>query len=386
MANKKTSAIVSGLALFSMFFGAGNLVFPLVIGQTAGSGVGIALLGLVVTAVLFPLIGLLAMMLYKGSYDSFFGRIGKWPGWVVLLLVTLVQGPPGAVPRLISLSEATLQPFLGGMPSWVFAVLAGGVIFGLSLRKAKIIDLLGSLLTPVLLISLGLIVTLGLIHPPALPAAPASGGALFVDGLLGGYNTLDLIAAFLFAALVMGHFQDETAELDPREAQRLVVRRFVKASFIAAGLLAVVYGGLCLTSAYHGEALQGVAPEALVGRLGFAILGKWGGLVSAVAVAMACLTTAISLTVIFADYIRKYWFRERLSHPVCLFLSVATAVLFANLGFGGIMQLLAPVLAIAYPGLIVLSALNIAHKLYEFRPIKVPVLATFGLATLWHFL
>lgn len=389
MKSQRFSIIVSALALFSMFFGAGNLVFPLVLGTASGTATSAAFWGLLVTAVLFPLIGLLAMMLYDGNYRSFFGRLGKWPGLLVLFVVQAVMGPFGSIPRLITLSHATLQPYLPGVSLALFSVLAGGLVFLLTVRKQRIIDILGAVLTPLLLLALALIVGIGLFHHPAASESGLGSGQAFWLGLKGGYNTLDLTASFLFATLVLGHFrrqaQDQAA--DPETARKWIVRHFLKASLIAAGLLALVYSGLCLVSAYYAPELAsaGAAPEQLIGVLSHTILGPWGGLVSSVAVAMACLTTAISLTTIFADYTREYLTGGRLSQRNALLLTVGLSALVACLGFGGIAKLLGPVLEVAYPGLIVLSILNIAHKLYSFKPVRVPVLMMFGVAALGYF-
>ncbi len=387
MKPQRSTIFATGLALFSMFFGAGNLIFPLRLGNTAGDNTGFALLGLLVTAVVFPLVGLLAMMLFQGDYRSFFLRIGRMPGLVLLFVVQVVLGPLGSIPRLIALSYATLKPYLPEVSLAIFSLLAGGVIFALTIKRHRIVDLLGYILTPLLLLSLGSIVVIGLMdHPPAiLSEAPPLHS--FFDGLKEGYNTLDLIASFLFATLIALHFQRETKELGPKEAARQTMKRFLKASLIAASLLGITYAGLGYISSFYTPTLEGIeGSEDLLSAISRTILGPLGGVIASVAVAMACLTTAISLAAIFADYIQKDLSKGKIKGGASLAITLAISCLVANLGFGGIAKMLGPILEVCYPGLIVLSLLNIAHKLTAFKPVKIPVALAFTVALVGYFI
>ena len=166
MGKQNSSVLSAGLALFSMFFGAGDLFWPLILGGSVGDKNFFAMLGLLITGVSLPLIGLLAMMLFQGKYREFFGRIGKVPGAILILVIQVILGPIGTISRLIALSYATLKPYLPAISLALFSVIACLVILGFAVKKRRIIDLLGFILTPVLLLSLGAIVFLGILHLP----------------------------------------------------------------------------------------------------------------------------------------------------------------------------------------------------------------------------
>ena len=138
MKNKPSSYIITvGLAIFSMFFGAGNLVFPLKVGLESGCHTGFGMAGFILTAVCLPLLGLIAMILFDGNYDAFFERLGKNIGKVILFMCMVVIGPLLAIPRIVTLSHTMIAPFIpipflqstNPQSSFVFALLFLGVTF-----------------------------------------------------------------------------------------------------------------------------------------------------------------------------------------------------------------------------------------------------------------
>ncbi|MBN9378346.1 MAG: branched-chain amino acid transport system II carrier protein, partial [Chlamydiales bacterium] len=169
MSLKKSSSIIAaGLALFSMFFGAGDLIWPLILGGNAGDKNLFAMLGLLITGVSLPLLGLIAMMMFGGDYRNFFGQVGRVPGLILVFIIQAILGPLGSIPRLITLSFATLKPYIPqGISLFSFSILASLLVLGFTLRQNKVINLLGLVLTPILLLCLGCILVLGFMNPPA---------------------------------------------------------------------------------------------------------------------------------------------------------------------------------------------------------------------------
>lgn len=385
--NKNSSGVLAaGLALFSMFFGAGDLIWPLILGGQAGDKNLYAMLGLLITGVSLPLLGLIAMMLFEGDYRAFFGRIGKGPAILLIFVVQAILGPLGSIPRLITLSYATLKPYLPEDLSLVlFSIAACILVLGFTIRPQKVVDLLGLVLTPILLLSLGAILIIGLWNPPEAAYNPLGAQETFSNGLKVGYNTLDLIASFIFAPLVMSHFLVDKNPQDPLESRKLIFKKMVKASCIAAGLLSIMYIGLTYVASFYTPELDpGHKAEERLSAIAMHLLGAKGALISCIAVAMACLTTAIPLVSICADYIREDLLQKKGGRLIPLLLTLAISSAVANMGFMGIAKMLGPVLQILCPGLIVLSLLNIFHKLYETRVPKIPVFATFALSTISH--
>ena len=384
---RQSSLVTTGLALFSMFFGAGNLIFPLLIGKSVGDNVWVAIAGLGLTAVIVPFLGLAAMVLFQADYHRFFGRIGKIPGALLLLLLQLILGPFGVIPRLVTLMHAMLGSYLPNMPLILFSILAATLIFGCSFKRQQLIGFLGVILAPVLLLSLAALVFFGLTDDSSLAPASSPVGDSFLQGLFGGYNTMDLIAAFLFATVVLPHFQKETDLGHPTQRQRSLLKKMFFSSLIAAALLFLTYIGLCLISAHHGWTLDAAyPPEQMLSSIAVKLLGPAGGCIAAVAVITACLTTAMTLASIFADYLQKDLCREKISPTFALILTLAMATLFANLGFGGIAAFLGPILQVVYPGLILLTMLNLFHSLCGYRMVKLPVFLAFTGSAIVYFI
>ncbi|MDR3624920.1 MAG: branched-chain amino acid transport system II carrier protein [Chlamydiales bacterium] len=378
-----SSVIAAGLALFSMFFGAGDLIWPIILGGQAGSQNFYAMLGLIITGVSLPLLGLISMMLFEGNYRAFFGRIGKLPSIFLIFIIQAILGPIGSIPRLITLSYATLQPYMPENITLIgFSILASLFVLCFTLKKQRVIDLLGLVLTPLLLISLGGILVMGFYHAPDPLSFGFSKTEAFTSGLNVGYNTLDLIASFIFAPLVLAHFiHDENTQIDKKTRSRMLFRKMLKACLIAAGLLSGMYVGLTYVSSFYTPLLDpNLPPEARLSGISMYLLGHYGSIVSSVAVAMACLTTAIPLVSICADYIKQDLFQDKVGRILPLIITLSLSCFIANFGFTGIANMLSPVLQVLCPGLIVLSLSNIGYKLYETRFAKIPFFATFTLS------
>ncbi len=384
--HQRFSVLAAGLALFSMFFGAGDLIWPLILGGQSGDQNFFAMMGLLVTGVSLPLLGLIAMLLFEGDYHAFFGRLGKIPSILLIFTIQAILGPIGSIPRLMTLSFATLKPYLPEATSMgLFSLIFCIIVLGFTLKKSRVVDLLGLVLTPILLLSLGCILILGYMNHPEAPKVDLEPGDSFLNGLNVGYNTLDLIASFIFAPFVLYHFTVDQEELDPKEARRQSFKKMFKASLIAAFLLSVMYIGLTHVASWYTPLLKSDhEPVERLSLISMHLLGPIGGLISCIAVAMACLTTAIPLTSICADYIKDDILRNKFQFLVPLLLTLGISAIIATLGFSGIANMLSPILTTLCPGLIVLSVVNIIHKIYEIRVAKMPVYATFVLSTVGH--
>jgi len=388
ISKQRSHVLAAGLALFSMFFGAGDLIWPLILGGASGDQNFFAMIGLIFTGVSLPLLGLIAMVLFEGDYRAFFGRAGKVPGMVLIFIIQAILGPLGSIPRLYTLSFATLKPYLPeGITLLSFSILASAVVFLFTIKKRRIIDLLGLVLTPILLLSLGAILVLGFINHPIPEIVVIAPTEAFVNGLNVGYNTLDLIASFMFAPFVLSHFMRKQEDLNPLTARKEIFAQMLKASLLAAGLLSAMYVGLTYVASYYTPLLaEGHLPEERLSGIAMHLLGTQGAFISCLSIAMACLTTAIPLTSICGDYIKQDLLKGKGGDvfPIVLTLTISGAI--ANLGFTGIANMLSPILQILCPGLIVLSVLNIVYKLYDRKLTRLPVFAAFGISTFGYFL
>jgi len=369
-----------GLAIFSMFFGAGNLIFPLALGQFAGDKTLSAIAGLILTAVLMPIAGVIAMVLFEGNYSQFFGRLGKIPGLLLALTVISLLGPLGSTPRCIALSYATFHAISPGLSSLAFSALSCEIIFFCAVRKNRLLALLGWGLTPLLLGLLGIIIVMGLISAPAASTSASSHLALCLHGLREGYNTMDLLAAFFFSSVILNLLRSKLGEEELQNGTHL--RTAYQASVIGALLLALVYVGFSYLAAFHGQDLATHSKESLLALLITKIAGPYAGIVVSITVGLACLTTAIALISAYADFMHREILKEKVSYELILAASLLVTMWVSTFEFGGIAAFLGPVLQICYPGLIALTMLNIAHRLHGFMPIKRMVLGTFLLSTI----
>lgn len=375
----KSNTLSTGLAMFAMFFGAGNIVFPLAVGLLTRDNAHYAMVGLAISAILVPFLGLITMTVFDGNYRHFFGRIGVVPGMILAGLILALIGPFGGIPRCITLSYATIKLFLPSASLLIFSLASCVITFFFAFRQSKLLDLVGYVLTPILLITLILIVVLGILHAQNIPGPELTPQGSFMLGLISGYQTMDLLAAFFFSSVVLVCLQ---RELDPDRTHpyhQLVVLA-LKASVIGAGLLGLFYMGFCYVAAYNAGTLEGLAPEMILGTLAIHTLGPYAGIVASLAVAIACLTTAIALAAVFGQFLSEDVFRNTINYPTGLVITLVISFFFSTWEFNGIAAALAPVLQLFYPGLIVLSIVNLLHKLTGFSWVKTPVYATFALS------
>jgi LIVCS family branched-chain amino acid:cation transporter len=383
MSKLQSNTISTGLAMFSMFFGAGNVVFPLATGQYAQDQVFYAILGLLITAVGVPFLGLIAMTLFDGNYKLFFERIGKVPGFLISLFIMGLIGPFGALPRVIALSFSTANMFLPFLSLPIFSAISCTIVYLLTYKESRILDILGYLLTPILLGSLSILVIKGLMFaPPAIPTEDSS-FSIFLHGLTQGYNTMDLMGAFFFSSMVILCLKKELLPINQRHIRHLI-KMTLKASCIGALLLGITYIGFGYIAAHHSENLANVPQDKMLGSLALNILGPSGGIIAIIAVSLACLTTAIALAAVFAEFVHKDITFERISYPVALVLTLAVTFFMSLLQFSGIMSYLAMVLMWCYPALIVLCIVNILHKLNGFKYVKTPVIIAFLLTLFFY--
>lgn len=380
----RSNIVATGLAMFSMFFGAGNVVFPIALGQYARDNNIYAILGLLVTAVGVPFVGLITMTLYDGDYRAFFDRMGKLPGTIICACIMGLIGPFGAIPRCIALSYSTAADYMPGISLPLFSFGACLLIFALTYKRNSIVDILGYFLTPVLLLSLAVIIVKGLFFSPQAPESTFSPGAVFLEGLQQGYQTMDLLGAFFFSSVVIFCLKKDLSDRQKLDND-LILKLMLRASVIGAFLLSLVYVGFGYLASYHSLELSGIKPDELISKIAVNVLGDQAGIVVCIAVALACLTTAIALCSVFAEYLHEDITDYKVSYVSCLIFTLLVTFFISTLNFTVIVSLLAPVLQVCYPALITLTFFNLLHRLYEIEIVKTPVYAVF-FATLAYYL
>lgn len=372
------SPFTIGLAMFSMFFGAGNVVFPLLVGIEAGSQNIYAGMGLLLSAIGVPFLGLISMTLFGGDYKKFFSRVGEGPGFALTALILALIGPFGALPRCIALSFSTIKNYIPGVTLWEFSLISCVIIFWLSWRPGSLVTILGYILTPVLLLSVFIIIGLGFIFSPSAPQSFEPWWSVFLKGFIQGYQTLDLLGAFFFSATIIFCLKENLAEQNQKDYRSLILLT-LKASCICVLILGVISLGFSWIAAFNSRSLLDVPKDELLQTVALQILGPDAGLVAIVAILLACLTTEIALATAFAEFVHKDLAKRRISFEWSLIFTLIIAFFVSLLHFERIINFLAPILFFCYPALIALSILNIFYKLYGFKPVRIPLAIVVGL-------
>ena len=392
MKNKPSSHIITvGLAIFSMLFGAGNLMYPLRVGLHAGVNNLYGMLGFIMTAVCLPLAGLIAMILFDGNYEEFYKRLGSNIGKIAILISMIVIGPMIAIPRIVTVSHTMIAPFLPiallqeitPQSSFLFALLFLGITFAATYRENRIVDLLGMVISPLLLLSLTVIIVKGIFSAQEVIAAAPLPWDAFKTNFIRGYETLDLLGGIFFSSIVIHILKNTVGGMVGMNRNRLALIG-LKAGTLGVSLLALVYIGMSVLSMYHGHGLTGSGDLFRV--LAYNVLGNNGAFVIGTAVLMACFSTSIALGAVVGEYFQIHVFNRKISYELSLCIVLLLCVPLSTFGLDYVAELTGgPLVYIGYPAIIMLTFCNIAYKLFDFKPVKIPVAATFVVALISYF-
>lgn len=368
--NQKISikdTIVIGLMLFALFFGAGNLVFPALMGQAAGDNFVSANLGFLITGVGLPLLATIAFG-FSGSKNllQLSSRVHPIFAVIYTTLLYLTIGPFFAMPRTGSVSyEIAVKPYLNvendHMILLAFTVVYFIITLLFSLNPSKLIDIVGKILTPALIIFIAFIGITALVNPLGSPASPTEAytSHAFFNGFQEGYLTMDTLAAFVFGIIVIEAIRDKGVT-----SKKKLMVVCTQAALIAALVLALIYSIITYIGATSVSAIgmKENGGEVLIGVTHY-FYSNGGGILLGAIVILACLTTSIGLTTACASYFSQLI--PKISYRVWVYILSAISILFANLGLSQLINLSVPVLSILYPIAIMLILLTFSHKLFK---------------------
>ena len=379
MFNSLKIAILVGFFLFTMFFGAGNIVFPIKIGALSGDNFLSSILGFLLTGVGVPFLGVFTIILYKGQYKPFFNEIGKIPAFIVSFIIIAILGLFVPNPRcaiLVFETNSFYLPKIEGM-NIVFYVFYYGLISLICLNKSKVADVLGLVISPIKICALTIFMILAAVSIKGFLPATDTPLESFKISAVAGYNTTDLLCGFFFASLAYNYLHVLFKRYNiPEKAQW---RTTIKAGVVGVILMSVIYIGFMISSAGHAELLHSVPEQFIIMELARNILGNYATMFIAFVVSCACFATSIALTTITVEFM-KSTILKKLPYSVVLFMVVGISFMMSLLGFGEVMRFARPVLAIVYPALITLSLMALIYKLTGFRFIQVPFYVTLILA------
>lgn len=341
---KKSDMMVSGFALFAMFFGAGNLIFPPFLGMEGGNQWVTGFLSFILVEVVLTCIGICAMIYAGGSIAAMENSVGRLPGFLLntaaILCTGLLIAPPRTAATTYEMAIVPLTDKIGLLP---FSVLFFAVVFVLTIRPTKIVDIVGKFLTPVLIVGIFVLIVAGIVHP-AGEIGPAISQHIAQDGLVAGYQAMDIISVAGFVIVV----QDDLVKRGYR-GRKEQLRASVYISCIAGVWLALIYGGLIyLGATTSGSFGPGLDQAQLIKAITNHLLGKPGVILLGIVVGFACLTTAIGLFGAAASYFERIT-AGKISYKLWIVILTVVSFGICNLGLTSIISMAVPILSIVTP-------------------------------------
>ena len=356
--------------LFGLFFGAGNLIFPVFMGQMAGNNTWQAILGFLVTGVGLPLLGIVAMGISKsdGLY-KLASRVHPFYSLFFTSALYLTIGPFFAIPRTATVSfEVGIAPLISQdqISLWlgVFSLLFFLSVLWFSLRPSNILIYVGKVLNPLFLFFLSILIITAMINPMGdisqFPATGAYQDNSFFQGFIEGYNTMDALASLAFGIIVINVIRNLGIE-DPKT----IALSTVKSGILSMSLMAIIYGFLAVIGAQS----LGITDISANGGQALAIIsnhyfGRGGSLLLAATITVACLKTAVGLITACGETF-SLLFKNSLSYRAYAILFSIISFGIANVGLNNIISFSIPVLMFLYPLAITLILLSIFNELFK---------------------
>jgi branched-chain amino acid:cation transporter, LIVCS family len=360
---------VIGTMLFGMFFGAGNLIFPIQMGQLAGTNYWPALIGFLVTAIGLPFLGILAIGLSgSNGLRDLASRVHPIFGVVFALALYLTIGPFFAIPRTATVPFVVgFEPFIDPSQAkiWlaVFSFVFFAIVFYFSLNPAKIMDIIGKYLTPAFLIFLFILIGISIFNPMGSFIEPSGSyiGESFMTGFKEGYNTMDALASLAFGIIVINAIK-RTGITDKKE----IAKASVKSGIFAMALMMVIYG---LITYMGASSVTTIGTFDNGGQIFAAVaehyFGSFGAILLAIIIVLACLKTSIGLITSCSEFFNEVF--PKVSYKTFVVVLCMVSFTIANFGLTNIITFAIPVLMFLYPLAIVLILLALVGPLFNYK-------------------
>ena len=357
-----------GLMLFSFFFGAGNLIFPPALGQMAGENLPAAIFGFCISGVGLPLLGILAMAILNGDDpNELASPMSPAFGKAITILCALTIGPFFAIPRTAAVSFDTgilllLPEGYETLGLALYSLFFFALTYFLSVNPSKIVDNIGKIMSPLLLICLGILIFCVITNPMGdfQPANSVYKNAPFFKGFQEGYNTMDLLCTMLYGAATLKAIESQGVT-----EQKQLTKVCIYAGIIAAICLALIYGALAYAGA-SSTALFGIVANGgqLLNMISVHYMGFPGQVVLALIIFFACITTSIGLTTSISSYFNQLTGGRVLYQRFCVYICMFSLVV-ANFGLNNIIKFSIPVICMLYPIVIAIVILNVGQSIFK---------------------
>ncbi|WP_175990675.1 branched-chain amino acid transport system II carrier protein [Bacillus sp. Marseille-Q1617] len=362
-----SGVLTVGLMLFALFLGAGNMIFPPFLGQQAGDQVWTGIIGFLITGVGLPLMGVIAIAKSGGDLQTLANRVHPIFGLIFTIIMYLAIGPFFGIPRTGTVAyEIGIIPFLSedtakyGVSLLIYSIIFFALTAWLAMNPSKLVDRIGKILTPSLLIILTILVVKSIVTPMGSfgePNPAYQDGALF-KGFIEGYLTMDTIAALVFGIVVINAIKDRGITSKTSLTRITIIAGFIAAAGLALVYLSLSYIGATSTDSIGAQANGGAILSASANHL----FGSLGAVILGLAITFACITTSVGLVSACAQYFSKI---SPVSYPKLVIILSAFSMLIANIGLTQLIAVSLPVLIIIYPLAIVLILLSFMHNWFN---------------------
>lgn len=370
--NKTKEIWIGGFALFSLFFGAGNLILPPSLGVKSGGDWWIVVFGFVLTAVTIPILAIFAHAKLQGTLYDFGKKVSPVFSTVYCFLIYCIAvGIPS--PRTAAVThEMTVQPFFETEPIFT-SIIYFLLVFIFAINRSRVIGLIGKFLTPIIVVILLIIIGIAFFGAPET-VTPTTFTMPFIDGILEGYQTFDAIGGVVVGAVIIISLNYSSHQ--SFESRRKLIR---KAGVIAGTGLFLIYGGLIFSgSLFSSTFAENASRTTILTELSSQTLGDLGTTFLSILVALACFTTAVGIVTGTADYIKGICNNSQKAYIITAAIASVIGIIVGSYQVDFIITLAVPSLMFLYPITIVLILLNIVSDNYATKLVfRGVVLVTF---------
>ncbi|MCW5516323.1 branched-chain amino acid transport system II carrier protein [Muriicola sp. Z0-33] len=351
--NKSKEILVTAFALFSLFFGAGNLILPPQLGFKFGEYWWLVALGFCISAVLIPILGIVAHSKLQGTMFHFAHKVSPAFSLTYCFIVYAISLALPS-PRTASVThEMAIEPFFN-IPAIATSIVYFLLVFIFVMNRSRILNIIGKFLTPAIIIILALIIGTSLFQFE-LDFAPSEIGNPFSHGVIEGYQTFDAIGAVVVGAVIIISINLKNKNATYEERRSLIA----KAGWLAGLGLFLIYGGLIITGALmHNEFDASISRTGLLSGISRITLGNTGNLMLSLLVSLACFTTAVGIVAGTADFVKSRLGNNKLAYTITAVIGCFLGVLMGQFNVGYIIAIALPALMFIYPITIVLILLN----------------------------
>ena len=361
--------LVAG-TLFGMFFGAGNLIFPVHLGQMAGQNALPAIIGFIITAVGIPILGVAAIgVTHSDGLQTLSGKVSKGYGIFFTCLLYLTIGPLFAIPRCATVSFTTgITPLLGAdSPERLYLLLFSAVFFAFvlffSLRPGKITVWIGKIINPLFLFFFAVLMLAALLAPGAAVSAvepvEAYRSDAFFPALIEGYGTMDAIAGLAFGIVVIDVIRRMGVDNDDAIAEDVLSSGLLTGALMALIYVVSIVVGAQSRGLFELSENGGIALTQIAGHY----LGGVGLFILAFTITFACLKTSIGLVTACAETFSKMT-NGKISYRSWAILFTVFSFAVSNIGLSAIIEYSIPMLMLIYPPAIALILLAFLGKFF----------------------